>query len=148
MRATLRATAASEDRQLAGEADIAWTFADHPASDAQPRDRVVDRLVAEIYAARAHRDAVECNRLGDYDGAAGILAATERRVRSYAGNDEALNRIVESLERDQGVFAALMSPASLKRWHSDSVGQLSMRDLDGRARRRDPEAGHDEWREA
>ncbi len=41
---------------------FAWKFADHQANDAQPRDRRVDRAVAELYAARFRDRALEFNR--------------------------------------------------------------------------------------
>ena len=47
---------------------IAWTYADTPANDAQPRDRDVDRVVARLFAERAKQEAVTLNRQGDYDG--------------------------------------------------------------------------------
>ena len=45
---------------------IAWTYADHPANDAQPRDRDVDRVVARLFAERAKQEAVGLNRRGQY----------------------------------------------------------------------------------
>jgi hypothetical protein len=53
---------------------LAWQYADHPANDAQPRDRDVDRAVAQIFAARARQEAVQLNRAGDYAAAQAALA--------------------------------------------------------------------------
>jgi Ca-activated chloride channel family protein len=132
-RACLRASLSSADETIAGSAEIGWTFADHAANDAQPRDRRVDRLVAELYAARARRDAVEHNRAGDFDGAVRVLAATQQRILSYAGRDTELNRIAATLESAQNAFTSPMDPSAAKQWHGHSVWALQMRGPEGKA---------------
>jgi hypothetical protein len=134
-RATIRASMTSVDRQIHGRSEIAWTFADHGANDAQPRDRRVDRLVAEIYAERARRDAVERNRAGEFDGAARLLAATRDRILSYAGDDAALHQIAASLQEDRGIYSGVMDAMQLKQAHQLSVSALRMRTSEGKARR-------------
>jgi hypothetical protein len=79
-------------------ADLRWTFADHEANDAQPRDRDVDVAVATLYAGRAQDEALDRNREGDRDGARRVLRATAQRIRSYAGTDARLLGIAERLE--------------------------------------------------
>ncbi|HEX5015526.1 MAG TPA: hypothetical protein VFV72_15380 [Candidatus Limnocylindrales bacterium] len=41
----------------------------------------MDEAVANQFAARARQEAVRRNRVGDYQGAQQVLAATGRRVR-------------------------------------------------------------------
>ena len=71
---------------------LAWEYADDPANDTQPRDRDVDRVIARVFVARARREAVRLNRVGDYDGARTVLEATARRIKGYAGRDPELRR--------------------------------------------------------
>ena len=65
-----------------------FTFADHGANDRQPRERTIDRVVAEKYAAQAMRVAVAKNREGDYEGARRVLVGTAKKIGSYADGDE------------------------------------------------------------
>jgi Ca-activated chloride channel family protein len=81
-------------------AELRWTYADHEANDAQPRDRDVDVAVATLYAGRARDEALDRNREGDRDGARRVLRATARRIRSYAGTERRLLAIAEQLEAD------------------------------------------------
>ena len=48
---------------------VGWRYGDHAANDAQPRDRDVDRVVAQLFAERAKQAAVRLNREGRYDEA-------------------------------------------------------------------------------
>ena len=50
---------------MRGEDKLSWAYADNAANDHQERDRVVDRAVARIFAARARQEAVGRNRHGD-----------------------------------------------------------------------------------
>ncbi len=68
---------------------VRFTWALDEANDRQPRDRSVDRRVAALYAARAERDALECNRVCDYAGARHALERCVERIRGYAGDDAA-----------------------------------------------------------
>ena len=68
-------------------ASLAWTYADHGANDAQPRDVEVDRVVARLFAERAKQDAVRLNREGRYDDARRALDGVRERVGGYAGSD-------------------------------------------------------------
>ena len=61
-------------------ARLAWSYADDRANDAQPRDRLVDRIVAGTFAARARQQAVELNRRGEYQAASEALKATARKI--------------------------------------------------------------------
>jgi Ca-activated chloride channel family protein len=125
----------SEDEAVEAAAELSWEYADHDANDRQPRHRAVDRLVAEIYAARARRDAVEHNRTGHFAAARHGVEATARRIRSYAGDDRELHRIADALEAEQDRVAESMDPMALKQMHFDSSSIMKMRDPSGRARR-------------
>lgn len=118
------------------EADTIWTYGDHHANDVQPRNLVVDRAVAKLYAAQATAEALELNRAGRFDEAAARLKATAGRIGEYAGNDPELRAVIESLsERDQ-VYARPMVAATSKREHFSSISVARMRTADGKARRR------------
>ena len=77
---------------------LCWAYADDAANDHQERDRVVDRAVARMFAARARQEAVGRNRSGDFDGARHAVEATARRIRGYAGRDAELRAILAELE--------------------------------------------------
>jgi len=113
-----------------------WRYAGHVENDAQPRDRIVDRAVAALYAARARAEATEANRHGDFRRAREVLEATVRRVRSYAGEDEELEATWRALRSDISRFAeARMSPMQLKSALFVSESARRNRGLDGKARR-------------
>jgi hypothetical protein len=70
-------TVAVRDRDAVladGRAAARWVYADHATNDRQPRTHDVDRLVAQLVAARARMDAVAFNKAGDF-----------RRRRAVAG---------------------------------------------------------------
>src|SRR5688572_31305492 len=98
-----------------------WTFAGHEENDRQARNRVVDRAVATLYAARARADATEHNRYGYFDRARTVLTETARRIRSYAGDDAELNRIAVELLRDVEMFS--VGTLSLGNERSRSTGR-------------------------
>jgi len=85
----------------AGETDpvrLAWTYADHQANDAQPRDGDVDRAVARLFAARARQEAVRRNRAGDFEGARTLLLGdgrTDPRVRGNGSRDDCIGRLAD-----------------------------------------------------
>ena len=138
-RLSVGATLSSAEGQAAAIGDIAWTFADHAANDAQFRDRGVDRQVAEIYAARARRDAVERNRAADFAGAIRSLRMARDRILSYAGTDPALNHLASKLEGEEHEFSAPMDAVSLKRQHWASHAHLAARDPVGKVWRPSPD---------
>jgi len=117
-------------------AALHWTYATHAENDRQPRDQAVDRVVAELYAARARAEAVEHNRAGDYERARQLLTRTAQRIRSYAGSDPALNRVADELLRSAEEFAAgAMSAMQMKEQHFAAHAALMMREPAGAARR-------------
>ena len=116
-----------------------WTFAGHAENDRQSRNRVVDRAVATLYAARARAEATEHNRHADFSRARHVMTATARRIRSYAGDDIELNRIADELLRDVESFAERQM-GSLQRKAAFYAAEASMkyRDPAGKARRSPP----------
>ena len=115
---------------------VRWTFASHVDNDRQPRNRVVDRVVAAIYAARARADATELNRHHDFERARHVMTETARRIRRYAGDDGELKRIADELLRDVEDFA-VREMGSLQRKAAFFAAEATMkfRDPAGKARR-------------
>lgn len=135
--ATVRVGIASRDRleQLA-ECEMTWTYAGHAENDRQPRDRVVDREAASLYAARARAEATEANRNGDFRRARRVLESTAKRIRSYALGDPELERLWRQLLSEIETFAeAPMSAMSLKQAMFVSESAARGRAPDGKARR-------------
>ncbi|MGK2961760.1 MAG: vWA domain-containing protein [Gemmatimonadaceae bacterium] len=118
------------------ETSVGWTYASHAENDSQPRDREVDRQVAEVYAARARAAATEANRHADFEGARRVIEATVARIRQYAGNDPVLRRIWQKLERERPQYElAVMSPAMMKGSFYAAEMMVKGRGSSGRARR-------------
>ncbi|MBL0170537.1 MAG: VWA domain-containing protein [Gemmatimonadaceae bacterium] len=132
-----RAVLADGDRVLPEcEQSFAWTYGNHEANDAQPRDVVVDREVAALYAGRARAEATEANRQGDLPGARRVLEATARRIREYARGDA----VLEALWRELFDEAERFSRRKLSAMEQKSAfflaeAQLHNRDFEGKARR-------------
>lgn len=119
---------------------IGWRYASHAENDRQPRDAVVDREVALLYAARARAEAAEANRRGAFRDARRVLERTAERIMRYAGDDPVLRGIARDLRDDVSRYsAAPMGAMALK----DAVFASEMtskgRTSRGRARRRDGE---------
>lgn len=119
-------------------ATLPWTYATHADNDAQPRDRVVDRAVARLYAARARAEATESNRDGDLAGARRVLLRTARRMAEYAGDDAELQAVVAELDAAVPSFATPMAPRALKAALFQAEVSGRGREPDGKARRRPP----------
>jgi Ca-activated chloride channel family protein len=120
---------ASPDRTLT------WTFGTHQANDVQARDRVVDRAVAEFYAAEARQQALVLNREGRFDEARRVLERVARRIASYAGDDPELRAIVTRLRDESEMFAYQVDALAAKRMHFAAYAQISNRTADGKSRR-------------
>lgn len=112
-----------------------WTFASHAANDTQPRDRAVDRIVATLYAARARREALKYNKVGEYDHARHILRSTAERILGYAGDDEFLHRLAHELIEERTAYSAPMAAMASKARFFASENIMQMRDQTGKARR-------------
>ena len=115
---------------------VRFTFADHQHNDRQPRDRGVDRVVADVYAANARRMAVAKNRSGDYPGAERALLGTAKKIRGYADEDAALLAIAEALVSEAKGYSGPMAEMERKRAFAAAISHLKGRDTSGRARKR------------
>jgi len=117
-----------QDGALAeGSATARFTWADHAANDAQPRDRVVDRQAATLFVARAERDALERNRRGDYKGAREVIEACAARIRGYAGDDAELQSLVAKLEERAAMLDRPIPSLTSKALYSASSLTLKSR---------------------
>ncbi len=114
---------------------VAWSYADHAANDAQPRDREVDRVVARLFAERARQEAVRLNREGRFDDAGRVLEDVRRRVAAYAGSDAELREIVAGLRQDMPAYAAPMPELDRKQRYFASSMLQRVRTADGKVRR-------------
>lgn len=122
--------------QPSAESLAEWRFATHEQNDCQPRDRVTDRAVAQLYAARARATATECNRHGDYDGARRVLEATSNRIRGYASGDPELERLWRNLRAEIVDYVSVpMSAMQLKSAVFMAESAVKGRAPGGRARR-------------
>jgi Ca-activated chloride channel homolog len=136
-RTAVRVGVASGDQlaQLA-EREMTWNYASHEENDRQPRDRIVDRAAATLYAARARAEATEANRNGDYPRARLVLETTARRIRGYASGDPELERLWRALLSEVETFGlTAMSPRSLKQAMFVAESAARSRAPDGKARR-------------
>ncbi|MCM2257736.1 MAG: VWA domain-containing protein [Vicinamibacteria bacterium] len=110
-------------------ATVTWTFAEKAANSAQPRNRVVDRGVARIYATRARREALEANRESRFGRAREILERAARRIERYAGNDPELQEVVAELRRDLREYSVQMEEMSRKAHYFRAYSSSKDRDL-------------------
>jgi len=115
---------------------MAWRYADHHRNDIQERDRVVDRAVAQLYAARARQEAVALNRQGQFAAAMSALKRVAERIRAYAGDDRELRETVARLQAEGQEFSLQLSESSLKQAFYASTNVARMRTFDGKARKR------------
>ena len=111
-------------------ATVRFTWASEPEIAREPSDRAVDRQVAALDAARAERDALERNRMGDYDGARKAIEDVIARIREYAGDDLELRRLVSSLQEKAVLYGRAIEPIASKTLHSISSWTLRGRLLE------------------
>jgi Ca-activated chloride channel family protein len=124
------------DGVMRAASTMTWRYADHHRNDIQERDRSVDRIVAQLYAARARQEAVALNRQGQFAAAASALKRVADRIRGYAGDDRVLLSSITSLDNEGRVFAMEMSESSRKHAYYTSSNVSRMRDAQGKARKR------------
>ncbi len=116
---------------------LAWTYADHAANDVQPRNVIVDRAVAAVYAARARAEATEANRHGDLRAARTVLESTARRIHAYANHDGELDALWRGLLADVEKYSREeMSSRERKEAFYAAEGATRNRDSVGRSRPR------------
>ena len=119
--------------------EVSWLYAGHAENDVQPRDRVVDREVALLYAARARAEATEANRAGDYQRARRVLERTARRIRGYANGSVELEALWRALLAEVEMFSERpMSAMELKSAFFVAEKAGRNRGPDGKARRARP----------
>jgi hypothetical protein len=114
---------------------VRWEFADDRTNDAQPRDRLVDRAVAKLFAARARQHAVQLNRHGNLQGAAGGVRAVAERIAAYAGSDPVLQGLVAELRAEDARWSAPMPEMTRKALHASASYALRSRAPSGGANR-------------
>ena len=119
-----------------GDARLTWTYADHAANDAQPRDQEVDRAVARQFAARARQHAVKANRVGDFGEARWWLHRPPSGSAATPGRDPELRALVGELESEAQEFDAPMPAMALKEAHFNASNTARSRDFTGKALRR------------
>jgi Ca-activated chloride channel family protein len=119
----------------AATASIRWTYASHADDERHPRNRIVDRVVANLHAHRARRDALELNRRGRLDEAGQVLEAAAVRVRLEAGDDTVLLGIAAELSREHRTYTRRLSAAETKERFFSQYSSLRERDEAGRSRR-------------
>jgi Ca-activated chloride channel family protein len=125
----------ASDQAADAQASLEWTLAPPAAMSGQPRNRVVDRAVAEAYAALARREAGRLNREGNLAAARDRIEETVARIKEYAGDDGVLNGLVRDLERDKEAYSHRMESHDLKARYMGTYGSLKARWMLGGSRR-------------
>jgi Ca-activated chloride channel family protein len=125
----------SGGQAASAEAVVQWRIAPAAEVGAQPRNRNVDRAVAQAYAAEARKEAGRLNRDGDYAAAGARLQRTVVRIREYAGNDSILTELARELERDMAAHAQPMEAGELKMRYAASYSIGRSREVTGASRR-------------
>jgi hypothetical protein len=117
------------------DADVVWTYAGQIENDRQPRNVVVDREVARLYAAKAREEAVELNRQGRYEEAQRRLKTIAERIRQYAGEDSVIREILTELDEREVPYSAPLSASALKQESYAAYHLSRSRDPRGRSRK-------------
>ena len=115
--------------------DCTWTYASHADNDRQPRNVVVDREVARLYAGKAREEALGLNREDRFSEAQKRLMVTADRIRQYAGEDDLLKEILAELSDRHVLYGQRMAPSASKSEVYASYSRRRMRGEDGKARR-------------
>ncbi len=115
--------------------DILWTYDDHASNDAQPRNVIVDRAVANLYLADAQAKALELNREEQYEEAQKRLRKVAQRIARYAGSDPELLSIIAQLSEREAVYSRAISPTVRRQEYFASTNVSRMRTAVGRAQR-------------
>lgn len=119
------------------EQEYAWTYAGTAANDAQPRNRVVDRVVAQLFAAEARERAIVLNREGAYERAQSVIEKVARRIASYAGDDHELAKLVTELLAEADQWSRPTHERFRKESYHVAMYKMQSRMEDGTARKRD-----------
>ncbi|MFZ9278655.1 MAG: vWA domain-containing protein [Candidatus Limnocylindrus sp.] len=119
------------------EQGYTWTYAGSAENDAQPRNRVVDRVVAQLYAADARERAIDLNRHGDYERAQAVMVKVARRIATYAGEDRELAKLVTELLNEAEQWNRPTHERFRKESYHFAMYKMQSRMEDGTARKRD-----------
>jgi Ca-activated chloride channel family protein len=119
---------------VAGE--LTWTVASEHDNELQPRDRVVDRAVATLWAAQARQAALDLNRDGRYEEARRLLEQAAAKIRAIAGHDRELLAIAHDLVAEVRAYMHHMDALSMKRAHFATYAVSNMRTVEGKTRKR------------
>lgn len=134
-------TAELSGRDDAGEVlleqEYAWTFASSVENDVQARNRAVDRVVAQLFAAEARERAIALNRHGEFERAQAVIQKVARRIASYAGEDRELAKLVTDLLAEAEQWSRPTDERFRKESYHVAMYQMQSRMLDGTARKRD-----------
>ena len=136
---TQQVTLKIHDRDKALKArkrSVAFTYASHARNDAQEREIRVDRAVASAYAGLAIREALECNKRGDFQGARRTIERCVARIREYAGADPQLLTLIADLEARIPRYQVQVMESERRGAYFQAVSSLRSRDILGRARTR------------
>ena len=112
---------------LATGASVTFRYASHEENDEQPRERVVDRRVAALYAAKAGQEALELNRAGEYEAARWKLEACARRIAEYAGEDAEIAALLADLQEKSQRFSQGMRAEARKAAYAGTITGLTLR---------------------
>ncbi|MFM9129531.1 MAG: hypothetical protein ACKOPF_06790, partial [Candidatus Limnocylindrus sp.] len=112
-------------------------YAGSAENDAQPRNRSVDRVVAQLFAAEARQRAIELNRYGAYERAQAVIEKVARRIASYAGDDRELAKLVTSLIAEANQWSRPALEFDRKESYHVAMYKMQSRWEDGTARKRD-----------
>jgi Ca-activated chloride channel family protein len=119
------------------EQGYTWTYAGSAENDAQPRNQVVDRVVAQLFAAEARERAIVLNREGSYERAQAVIEKVARRIASYAGDDRELAKLVTSLLAEADQWSRPTHERFRKESFHSAMYMMQSRMEDGTARKRD-----------
>lgn len=94
----------------------------------QPHERAVVRRVAALYAARSCQEALERNRMGDFEGARRVLETCHRGIVDYVPDDSpTIRRLLDDLVARAALYSEDMSPLSRKTAHFGATLCLTLR---------------------
>jgi Ca-activated chloride channel family protein len=116
-------------------ASVRFTWAAEAEVAREPGDGAVDRQAGALDAARAERDALERNGIGDFAGARNAIELAISRILEYAGDDLELRKVLSGLQDKAVLYARAIEPIASKTLHSISSQTLSGRMLEYARRR-------------
>jgi hypothetical protein len=111
------------------------TYADDEANEAQTRNVIVDRAVAELEHAQASTEALELNRAGRFGAARVRLRVSAEAIAQSGGGDAAIQAVVDRMNQEADACAAPMTVGEMKAQHFASSNLSKMRSSAGGARR-------------